>query len=71
MRTNDIVARSVIGQWQGLLAMENLESPGDFQRVVASVIGQSPSNLDLIIEINKGSDDGSASACPWSTQRAR
>ena len=38
--------------------MENLESPGDFQRVVASVIGQSPSNLDLIIEINKGSDDG-------------
>src|SRR5262245_51119439 len=58
MRTNDIVARSVIGQWQGLLAMENLESPGDFERVIASVIGQSPSNLDLIIEINKGSDDG-------------
>jgi rod shape-determining protein MreC len=58
MRTNDIVARSVIGQWQGLLAMENLESPGDYERVVASVIGQSPNNLDLVIEINKGSDDG-------------
>jgi rod shape-determining protein MreC len=58
MRTNEIMARSVIGQWQGLLAMEDLESPGDFQRVIASVIGQSPSNLDLIIEINKGSDDG-------------
>jgi rod shape-determining protein MreC len=58
MRTNDIVARSVIGQWQRLLGMENLESPGDFERVIASVIGQSPSNLDLIIEINKGSDDG-------------
>jgi rod shape-determining protein MreC len=58
MRTNDIVARSVIGQWQGLLAMEDLESPGDYQRVVASVIGQSPNNLDLIIEINKGSNDG-------------
>jgi rod shape-determining protein MreC len=58
MRTNDIVARSVIDSWRRLLGMEDLESPGDFDRVVASVIGQSPNNLDLIIEINKGSDDG-------------
>ena len=58
MRTNDIAARSVIEQWQRLLANYDLESPGDFDRVVASVIGQSPNNLDQIIEINKGSDDG-------------
>ena len=58
MRTNDIAARSVIEQWQRLLAIFDLESPADFDRVVASVIGQSPSNLDQIIEINKGSNDG-------------
>ena len=58
MRTNDIVARSVIDSYRRLLGMEDLESPGDFDRVVASVIGQSPNNLDLIIEINKGTDDG-------------
>jgi rod shape-determining protein MreC len=58
MRTNDIVARSVIEQWLRLLAIFDLESPADFDRVVASVIGQSPNNLDQIIEINKGSDDG-------------
>jgi rod shape-determining protein MreC len=58
MRTNDIVARSVIEQWLRLLAIFDLESPANFDRVVASVIGQSPNNLDQIIEINKGSDDG-------------
>ena len=58
MQTNDIVARSVIDSWRRLLGMEDLESPGDFDRVVASVIGQSPNNLDLIIEINKGTNDG-------------
>ena len=58
MRTNDIAARSVIEQWQRLFAMFDLESPGDFDRVVASVIGQSPNNLDQIIEINKGTNDG-------------
>ncbi len=58
MRTNDIVARSIIDSYRRLLGMEDLESPGDFERVIASVIGQSPNNLDLIIEINKGSNDG-------------
>src|SRR5687767_5829228 len=56
MRTNDIVARSIIDSYRRLLGMEDLESPGDFERVIASVIGQSPNNLDLIIEINKGSN---------------
>jgi rod shape-determining protein MreC len=64
MRTNDIVARSVIEQWQRLFAMFNLESPGDYDRVVASVIGQSPSNLDQIIEINKGTNDGIRTGMP-------
>jgi rod shape-determining protein MreC len=58
MRTNDIVARSVIEQLLRLRASLDLESPGDFSRVVASVIGQSPNNLDQIIEIDKGTDDG-------------
>ena len=58
MRTNDIVARSIIDSYRRLLGMEDLESPGDFDRVIASVIGQSPNNLDLIIEINKGTSDG-------------
>ena len=58
MRTNDIVARSIIDQLLRLRARLDLESPSDFSRVVASVIGQSPNNLDQIIEIDKGSDDG-------------
>ena len=58
MRTNDIVARSFIDQLLRLRARLDLESPSDFSRVVASVIGQSPNNLDQVIEIDKGSDDG-------------
>jgi rod shape-determining protein MreC len=58
MRTNDIAARSVIENWLRMQAMLDLESPGDFDRVAASVIGQSPNNLDQIIEIDKGTDDG-------------
>lgn len=58
MRTNDIVARSIIDSYRRLLGMRDLESPGDFDRIIASVIGQSPNNLDLIIEINKGTSDG-------------
>ena len=51
MRTNDIVARSIIDSYRRLLGMEDLETPGNFDRIIASVIGQSPNNLDLIIEI--------------------
>ena len=58
MRTNDIAAQSVIEQWLRLRAIFDLESAGDFGRVVASVIGQSPNNLDQIIEIDKGTSDG-------------
>ena len=42
----------------GCAAIFDLESAGDFGRVVASVIGQSPNNLDQIIEIDKGTSDG-------------
>ena len=41
MRTNDIAARSVIEQWQRLFAMFDLESPGDFDRVVAQLLAGS------------------------------
>lgn len=57
-RADHIQAQAVISQWQRLLVMFGLESPGSYERVVASVVGQSPVNLDQIIEINKGSDDG-------------
>lgn len=58
MRTNDLVARGIYSQYQRLLAYFNLESPGGYDRVVASVVGLSPNNIDQIIEIDKGSDDG-------------
>jgi cell shape-determining protein MreC len=63
-RANDIMARSVIESYHRLLAIFGLESPGDYDRVVASVIGQSPNNLDQIIEINKGTDDGIHTGMP-------
>lgn len=58
MRADNIVARSVIFQWLQLLAISDLESPASHDLVLASVIGQSPSNIDQVIEINKGRDDG-------------
>ena len=42
----------------GCSAWRTSRSPGNFDRIIASVIGQSPNNLDLIIEINKGSSYG-------------
>ena len=40
-----------------LLALNNLPSLGDYPSVTATVVGESPSNLDQVIEINKGSND--------------
>src|SRR6266508_1555588 len=58
MQANDIVARASIAQYYELLAYFELESPGSYDRVVAYVVGQTPSNLDQVIEINKGTNDG-------------
>ena len=39
-------------------ALNDLPFLGDYPRSTATVVGVSPSNLDQVIEINKGSDDG-------------
>jgi len=58
MQSNDVVARAIIAQYYELLAFSNLESPGSYDRVTAYVVGQTPSNLDQVIEINVGTNDG-------------
>lgn len=58
MQANDVVSRAVISQYYELLAINDLEFPGSYERVTAYVVGQTPSNLDQIIEINKGENDG-------------
>ncbi len=57
-QANDVVSRSIIAQYYELLAFYELEFPGDYPRVTAYVVGQTPSNLDQVIEINKGTNDG-------------
>src|SRR5690606_5228850 len=58
MQANDVVSRAVISQYYELLAINDLEFPGSYERVTAYVVGQTPSNLDQSIEINKGENDG-------------
>lgn len=57
-QANDVVNRASIGQYYKLLVFFDLEFPGSYQRVTAYVVGQTPSNLDQVIEINKGTNDG-------------
>jgi len=56
-RADQVVAEAVIIENQQLLALNDLESLSEIPTVVATVVGQSPTNLDQIIEINKGSND--------------
>jgi rod shape-determining protein MreC len=57
-RGSEIAARNAIIENQRLLALNDLESLADFPTVTASIIGQSPSNLDQIVEIDRGSLQG-------------
>jgi rod shape-determining protein MreC len=57
-RGDQIAAQAVILDHQDLLALNDLPSVGDYPTVAAMVVGESPSNLDQVIEINKGSNDG-------------
>ncbi|MDQ3470005.1 MAG: rod shape-determining protein MreC [Actinomycetota bacterium] len=57
-RADQVVAEAVIVENQELLALNDLESLSEIPTLVATVVGQTPTNLDQIIEINKGSDDG-------------
>ncbi|MET0144593.1 MAG: rod shape-determining protein MreC [Ilumatobacteraceae bacterium] len=56
-RGDQVAAQAAIQDYQELLALNDLASLGDYPTVVAMVVGESPSNLDQIIEINKGSND--------------
>jgi cell shape-determining protein MreC len=57
-RADQVAAQAAILDYQALLALNNLPSLGDYPTVPAMVVGESASNLDQVIEINKGRDDG-------------
>jgi rod shape-determining protein MreC len=57
-QANDIANQATYSQYLELLAYFELEGPGSYGRVTASVVGESPSNLDQVIEINRGENDG-------------
>ncbi len=56
-RGDQVAAQAAIQDYQELLRHNNIPFLGDYPRVVATVVGVSPSNLDQVIEINKGSND--------------
>ena len=56
-RGDQVAAQAAIQDFQELLALNNLPSLGDYPSVQAMVVGESPSNFDQVIEINKGSND--------------
>ena len=63
-RSDNVQARSFLSKYYELLANEGLEVPGDYELVMAPVVGQLPSNLDQTIEIDRGTDAGIANGMP-------
>jgi rod shape-determining protein MreC len=59
-RGAEIAARNAIILNQQLLALNQLESLAQYPTVTASIVGESPSNLDQIVEIDRGSEHGVA-----------
>ena len=57
-RADQITARAAIVEFQQLLALNNLPSLTDYPTVTARVIGATPSNVDQVIEIDKGTNHG-------------
>ncbi len=57
-RGDQIAAQAAIQDYQELLAANNLPALGDYPVVTAMVVGESPSNFDQLVEINKGKRDG-------------
>src|SRR5215211_5054888 len=57
MQADRIAAQAAIQEGQELRAERDLPSLGDYPRITAMVVGQSPSNVDQVVEINKGRDD--------------
>ncbi len=57
-RGDQIAAQAAIQDLQELLSERDLPALGDYPVVTAMVVGRSPTNLDQVVEINKGSRDG-------------
>ena len=57
-RADQIAAQAAIQAQQELLAERDLPGLGDYPRITASVVGVRPSNLDQVVDIDKGSEDG-------------
>ncbi len=53
-----ITASGVLSEYYALLAKNSLSVPGDYERVTAQVIGPAANNVDQIVEINRGTNDG-------------
>ena len=56
-RADQIAAQAAMQDVQELLAERDLPSLGDYPRITAMVVGPSPSNLDQVLQINKGRND--------------
>lgn len=57
-RGAEIAARSALVENQQLRALNALESVANLPSVTAAIIGESPSNNDQVIEIDRGRDQG-------------
>jgi rod shape-determining protein MreC len=57
-RGAEVAARNAVAENQRLRALNELASLSDIESVTASIIGQSPSNVDQIVEIDRGSRQG-------------
>jgi rod shape-determining protein MreC len=57
-------AEASVIEYQELLALNNLPSLAGIETEVAQVVAYSSNNLDQVVEINKGSDDGIAIGMP-------
>jgi len=57
-RGAEITNLAFISEHQQLLELDNLPSLADIPSVVATVVGASPTNLDQVIEIDRGRRDG-------------
>ncbi len=57
-RADQVVSRAFINEYNDLLELNDLESVRSYPAVIATVIGNSPSNFDQVIEIDQGSNSG-------------
>lgn len=64
-QTADIVAaQAALLDNAQLLALEDLPTLASYERATAQVVGEGPTNLDQVIEINKGTEDGIRTGMP-------